>query len=222
MIDRTTMESAGGPYERLYVATPSLWRGHVGEMVEFFCENVRQPLKTGQIVANAIDLGGGEGDNAIYLAERGYRVHLVDLSPTAIMHFEKRLETVRDEVRDRLTCECGSVDALTLAGRYDVIVAYGLLHCFPTAGEANRVARACVSALTSGGYFIVSALTDGVPVDRHVHPELATCHLPSVSELRAWLRGLTDVKVEVDRFDETHGQGPSHRHEVFRGIFRAP
>jgi SAM-dependent methyltransferase len=216
----TTSQSYGGPYERLYATTPSLWQGHVGEMVQFFCGNFPMPDKIGQMPANAIDLGGGEGDNAIYLAERGYSVHLVELSPTAIERFINRRNTLSKKLQHRLTHECKSVNAQTLDSKYDVIVSYGLLHCFPTSEDAAQVARACVSALTPGGYFIVSSLTNGVPTDEYAHPELTSCHLPSVVELNEWFHILKPIKVEVESIKEAHGNGRSHHHEVFRGVFQ--
>src|SRR5829696_7502096 len=54
------------------------WVGQArSELVELVKSGVLQPSR-------AIDLGCGEGDNAIFLAQHGFQVTAVDFSPAAI------------------------------------------------------------------------------------------------------------------------------------------
>jgi SAM-dependent methyltransferase len=70
----------------------------------------------------AIDLGCGEGDNAIFLAQHGFQVTAVDFSPAAIAKAKAKAQqagTEVDFVIDDLTRLTG------VSGHFDVLVDYG-------------------------------------------------------------------------------------------------
>ena len=74
---------------------------------------------------HAIDLGCGTGRNAVYLANRGYRVDAIDLSETAIL--KARSFARRSEVDVNFVV--GSIFDLALpGGHYDLAYDAGLLH----------------------------------------------------------------------------------------------
>lgn len=210
----------GGPYERLYAAEASVWGGHVGRMVERYCQELA-PRQPNAVRLRALDIGCGEGDNSIHLARHGHTVKAIDVSPSAIAKARARIERLPADLRAHIELCCGSVTEMDLLGRYDVVVAYGLLHCFGSARAAAEVAAACRARVAPDGYLLLSVLTDGVGMSKEAHPELLSCHIPSTTEVLAWMQPMQTVRVEVECFDEAHGRGPLHRHEVLRGSFRA-
>jgi len=121
----------------------------------FFAEEV-----TGMTPGRALDLGAGEGRNAIWLAEQGWTVTAVDFSDVAVAKAEtiasRRGVTVIWLVEDLLAYQPES-------GAYD-LVALAYIHLPPA--EWNRVLSSAQSALAPGGTLLVighdsSNLRDG-------------------------------------------------------------
>lgn len=88
------------------------------ELVQLVESNEIPPCK-------AIDLGCGEGENAIYLAQQGFEVTGVDISPRAIRKARRRAQ--ENEVS--ATFLVGDVTNLTrVEGPFDLVVDNGCLH----------------------------------------------------------------------------------------------
>jgi SAM-dependent methyltransferase len=150
----------------------------------------------------ALDLGCGEGRNAVWLAQRGWRVTAVDFSPVGL-HKARRLAAARNVsvewvVADLLDYQ-PQVNAYQLA-----LVAY--LQILPHE-RAAVLLKAC-SALAPGGEILVvghdlSNLSDGVggPQDPSLlySPADITAELPGLSIQRA-----ERVRRPVDLDGEVH------------------
>jgi SAM-dependent methyltransferase len=84
----------------------------------------------------AIDLGCGEGDNAIFLAQHGFQVTAVDFSPAAIAK-------ARAKVRAAGTDVDFVIDDLTrlarIEGKFDLLVDYGTFDDLSTKDRAAYV-----------------------------------------------------------------------------------
>lgn len=111
-----------------------------------------------------LELGCGAGDISLWLAERGFEVWGVDLSPTAIAW-------ARDKAGERsLTADFQVGDVLTLAGHadayFDLVVDGCCLHCIVGEDRA-RVLRSAARVLKPGGVLYVITMC-GDPV--HMHP----------------------------------------------------
>lgn len=109
----------------------------------------------------ALDLGAGEGRNAVWLAERGWRVTAVDFSPVALEK-GRRLAQARGVTVDWVLADLRGYQPEPAT--YDlVLVAY--LHLLP-AGRA-AVLGGAVAALARPGTFLLvghdlANLTEGV------------------------------------------------------------
>jgi ubiquinone/menaquinone biosynthesis C-methylase UbiE len=108
--------------------------------------------------AAVADIGGGPGRYAVWLAERGYRVHLVDPVP---LHVEQARAAAAERPRVALaSAELGDARALRLAdASVDAVLLLGPLYHLPeradrlrALGEARRVCR-------SGGVVITAAIS---------------------------------------------------------------
>ena len=122
-------------------------------------ENVIAWQEGGWVHGDVLDIGCGLGDNAIYLAQQGFNVTGLDLSPTALITAERRAKdagvTVKFAVTDSTKLE-GYTDA------FDTVVDSGMFHCLDDdakgsyAGAAHRATR-------PGATLLLSCFSDANP-----------------------------------------------------------
>ena len=151
----------------------------------------------------AVDLGCGEGRNALWLAERGWRVRAVDFSAVALA--KGRTLAADRAVGDRVTWE--QADATTWRGsELDLaVVAYLQL----AAPQRRAAVRAAFGSLRPGGTFLLVAhdttnLTDGTggPQDPAV--------LMTAADVVADLAGLPAEVLSAERVARTVQPDPAH------------
>lgn len=74
-----------------------------------------------------VDIGGGEGSQAILLAQHGHSVTLVDLDPTMLQAASDRLSSLSPEVRQRVTLVQGTAASMAEAEPFDVVCCHSVL-----------------------------------------------------------------------------------------------
>jgi SAM-dependent methyltransferase len=140
-------------WDRRYGGTALIWTAQPNR---FVVEELGE-LPPGR----ALDLGAGEGRNAVWLAERGWRVTAVDFSPVALEK-GRRLAQTRGVTVDWVLADLRGYQPEPAA--YDlVLVAY--LHLLPA--ERAVVLGGAVAALARHGTFLLvghdlANLTEGV------------------------------------------------------------
>jgi SAM-dependent methyltransferase len=140
-------------WDRRYGGTELIWTAQPNR---FVVEELGE-LPPGR----ALDLGAGEGRNAVWLAERGWRVTAVDFSPVALEK-GRRLAQARGVTVDWALADLRGYQAEPAA--YDlVLVAY--LHLLPA--ERAAVLAGAVAAVARHGTFLLvghdlANLTEGV------------------------------------------------------------
>lgn len=117
-------------------------------------------VEAGELPAGrALDIGCGTGDNARFLASRGWEVTAVDLSPTAVEMARSKGGNVDYHAHDVLA------EPLP-GGDYSVVFDRGCFHVFDDAADRDRFASRVAAALGPGGVWLTLAgSTEGPPRD---------------------------------------------------------
>lgn len=122
------------------------------------------PLLVGVIESRAVlpgrmlEVGCGTGTNAIFLAERGFDVLGVDISPLAV-------ERARDRAKGRCRFEIADfLAAVPAGGPFGFVFDRGCFHSFDAEDERGRFARNVADALVEGGLWLsLVGSTEGPP-----------------------------------------------------------
>jgi len=136
-------------WEEHYAAKPQVWSGRVNaQLAEIAAELT---------VTRALDLGCGEGADAIWLAERGWTVVAVDVSTTALSRARAAAES--RGITDRIDFQQHDLTAGFPHGTFDPpgnfdLVSAQFLH---STVEMDRIAllRQAASAVAPGGTFLI-------------------------------------------------------------------
>jgi S-adenosylmethionine-dependent methyltransferase len=139
------------------------WRAGLGKLRDA----VRQELVAGQLAEHlpppttaervaVLDVGCGQGTQAIRLARAGYQVHGIDLSEELLAVARAAAAAESGAVRQRLCLDRGDLLQLgsDFSGRFDVVCCHGVLMYLPSLEDA---VASLVSAARPGG--LVSVLT---------------------------------------------------------------
>src|ERR687891_347975 len=114
----------------------------------------------------ALDLGCGEGADAIWLAKRGWRVTATDVSRVALDRAAR--QAAAEHVADRIDWQQHDLSISFPAGTFDLVTASYL----PGTPEMPReqILRTAASAVAPGGILLILGHAGLPPWEAHSHP----------------------------------------------------
>lgn len=191
MTDGTTSATGAGPeaefWDARYAGSDRVWSGNPNNVLVREVEG----LKPG----TALDLGCGEGADAVWLARQGWRVTAVDISRVALERAagHAKAEGIAEGLIDWQHHDLGETFP---DGTYDLVSAQ-FLHS-PNDMPRERILRAAAAAVAPGGVLLVVGHAGFPAWETDPHPEV---HFPTPDEVLESL-GLPDGEWEVVLTDE--------------------
>jgi tellurite methyltransferase len=201
-----------GGYDELYRSCPCVWGKEPGSLVRrlFEAEPHFAPRRV-------LDAGCGEGKNSVFYARLGASVLAIDVSDIAIEHAKVmwgRERGVEWVVGDICYYE------LPTSG-FDLIIAYGLLHCFQDRGLIAKVISSFKTATRQLGYNIVCCFNDRRQ-ELGAHGDFRPSLL-SHRELSTFYADWHLVYASDEDLTESHPHNNLvHTHSLSRFIYRKP
>ena len=127
--------------------------------------------------ATVVEIGGAAGAYALWLAEAGYAVHLLDPVPRLVAEAQRRSAAVE---RPLISCRVGDARALDVpAETVDVVLLLGPLYHLTDPGDRARSLEEAARVLRPGGRLFAAAISrwasalDGLARDLLQDPRFA-------------------------------------------------
>jgi SAM-dependent methyltransferase len=180
----------------------------------------QQTLRTlkGRVAGRALDLGAGEGADAIRLAKLGYQVDAVEVSSVGA----KKIEWFAEEagVHDKLRVFSSDIQDFKPDGLYDVVICNGVLHYIK---DKHSVIELMQQATRPGGINVVSLWSDYTPVP-DCHELVPVYSDPEdglvASSYKEWPKEF--IYFDRDKTESAHSDLPAHRHSHIKLIAVRP
>lgn len=189
---------AAAEWEARYASEDRVWSGRVNATLV--------DLVAGLPTGTALDVGAGEGGDAIWLGAHGWRVRALDVSPTAAARAQ---DAARAQGLDDAQVSFVAGDALTdlPTGAFDLVTS-SFLHSWEDDFPRIEILRQAAERVAPGGHLVVvshAAAPPWTPIDHEHRPHLRTPaeELPLLQlDEQAWETLACEVRNrEVDRPD---------------------
>jgi SAM-dependent methyltransferase len=145
----------------------------------------------------ALDAGCGEGGNALWLAERSWRVTAVDISPTALRRAREHAESHGADVADRIDWVEADLTAWEPPREHFDLVTAHYVH--PAGSRQELLRRLAAAVALSGTLFVV----EHDHSDEHAHTHSSADQLAASLDPQVWEIEVADTRVRRDT--DPHG-----------------
>src|SRR5688572_7713851 len=186
-------------WDARYAESPQIWSGRPNVVLE------REV--TGLAPGRALDLGCGEGADAVWLARQGWQVTAVDISGTALRRAAAHAESAG--VGDRIEWQRRDLGQSFPDGAFDLVSAQ-FLHSWGDLPRA-RILRAAAAAVAPGGTLLIEGHLDHGPIPHEGHQDVT---FPTPDDVVADLElSPGEWEVLVSEAHERTQTGPDGRSE---------
>lgn len=199
-----------GGYDNGYRMCPCFWGNEPGSFVRLLRDYI--PCFLGLTV---LDVGCGEGKNAVFFARDGALVDALDISALAIENGRRHWAGIAG-----IEWRVADVRDIDLPHNYyDVVIAYGLLHCMSSATEVRKAILRLQKATRAAGYNIICAFNDRRQ-ELHAHPGFSPCLLSHAQYLTAYSSWKVLKESDSDLIESHPHNNLEHRHAMTRILAR--
>lgn len=161
-----------------------------------------------------IEIGCGEGQNALYLAGQGYSsVDAFDLSEYGIAKLKQRCR----EINARVNAFVADLTTYQFERNYDCVMCFGTLHFVPKTEWKDLIDRAKVYTST-GGIHIMQIFTDTVPASEDIAP--FAVGLAKEGEIAELYHDWEILQFKSYTFEDEHPGVPKHLHASNKVVAR--
>ncbi|WP_367138403.1 class I SAM-dependent methyltransferase [Saccharothrix sp. HUAS TT1] len=194
------METAEEYWETFYRDRGQVWTGKVNELLAREVAHLAPGA--------ALDLGCGEGGDALWLAGRGWRVTAVDVSATAMAR--GAAQAAEAGLADRIDWQRHDLGSSFPSGEFDLVSAQFLHSTVAPEGEREGILARAAKAVAPGGVLLVVGHAAGPSWADH--QELADFRFPTNADVLAAVDPGPEWVVEVDELVEREMTGPHGEH----------
>jgi len=198
------------PYDRKYIGQEYYWGKKPSKMCDMVIEIIRSDA---EYRPKLLDLGCGEGRNAVYFAGFGFEVVGLDLSKSGLEKTEKLAEDTNVHVKtiqaDILTYNITEV--------YDIVFSTGTLHYLPPNGRLRHFQN-YKEQTSANGINVLSVFVEKPFIPKAPDAE-TTAHPYRSGELMSYYWDWEILYSVEEIFDCLSGEIP-HKHAINRIIAR--
>lgn len=114
--------------------------------------------------SEVLDIGGGPGRYSIFLAQRGHKVTLVDLSEKLVKQAEENASKAGAPVCGFIRGNVLELEAILPGRLFDAVLCMGPMYHLLEEAERREAVRQCLSLLKPGGIIIASFISAYAPI----------------------------------------------------------
>lgn len=166
--------------------------------------------------SNILEVGCGEGQNVLYLAEQGYcNIDAFDISEAGIAKLKKRSKIKQLNMN-------AFVDDLTTYSfdkKYDWIMSFATL-CFVEKSAWKQFIVRAKENTNAGGVHIMHIFTDTVPASPDIAP--FAIGLAKENEIKEMYSDWKILQFQSYTFEDEHPNVPKHMHAVNKIVVQKP
>lgn len=123
------------------------------EMVGFFSETSRSRLRV-------LDLGCGQGRDALMAARYGHQVLGVDLSPTGIRQMISKAEIEELDVQGEVVNIC----EFNTSEKFDIVILDRVIHMLDSTEDKSGVLDTATACISGGGFVLLVDIPENLPL----------------------------------------------------------
>lgn len=163
--------------------------------------------------SRVLEVGCGEGQNALYLANKGHLVDAFDLSEHGVAKVKYRCELTGTQ----LNVFVADLTKFNFEQNYDLIVCFGTLH-FVDKKDWKKFINDAKRHTNVGGIHIMQIFTDVVPASKDIAP--FAIGLAKEGEIQELYSDWEVLQFKSYVFEDEHPNVPKHLHASNKIVVR--
>ena len=165
--------------------------------------------------AKILDVGCGDGRNALYLAAHGFHVDAFDISQNAI----EKLDYIKNQAGLNINTYICDVPDFDFKYDYDLIIMHGVLQ-FVEKEKQPKIIELMKTHTKTGGYHIIALFTDEEPIPDDLKD--AMIGVFKKNEIKGYYAEWHTEMFQSYKFNDEHENGLKHCHALEKIIVRKP